>query len=361
MEDRATRLARAMGRSRALRGRGATRRPEPRRRVRDGRVESRTGRPGVELRESVLVRTRQHRPERGARRGALGVDADAARARGARIAEGAVGGRDKLVLRPPAPVAGLADWIEQLVAESTGKDGRGIVPVVDDPITAPRRDTQIVSDFAADPLALGTEFLAWAYTTEELCIGLGVNAFDQPDVEEAKALARAELARERAESVGAQHVTPLPTLTPEALRRTFRPGDYLAILAYLPPTPDIAARLQAVRAAWARALGGCATTLGFGPRYLHSTGQLHKGGPNTGLFLVVTADDAEDADIPEMGISFGRLKRAQLCVQTTKRVEPGRYSERSTALTLTERVRKSGSWNVNRFAADADGPSGSTT
>src|SRR5439155_975340 len=84
--------------------------------------------------------------------------------------------------------------------------------------------------------------------------------------------ADAARARERAESVGAQHVTPLPTLTPEALRRTFRPGDYLAILAYLPPTPDIAARLQAVRAAWARALGGCATTLGFGPRYLHSTG-----------------------------------------------------------------------------------------
>jgi len=103
---------------------------------------------------------------------------------------------------------------------------------------------------------------------------------------------------------------PLPTRNPEALRRTFRPGDYLAILAYLPPTPDIAARVQAVRAAWAHALG-CATTLGFGPRYLHSTGQLHKGGPKTGLFLVVTADDAEDAEIPEMGISFGRLKRAQ--------------------------------------------------
>src|SRR5439155_82725 len=94
----------------------------------------------------------------------------------------------------------------------------------------------------------------------------------------------------RAEPVGAQQAAPLPTLTPEALRGTFRPGDYLAILAYLPPNPDIAARVQAVRAAWARALGGCATTLGFGPRYLHSTGQLHKGGPNTGLFLVVTTD-----------------------------------------------------------------------
>jgi len=175
---------------------------------------------------------------------------------------------------------------------------------------APRLDSQIVSDFPADPLSLGAEFLAWEYTTWELCTRLGVNAFDQPDVEEAKALARAELARERAEPVASEHAAPLPTLTPEALCRAFRPGDYLAILAYLPPTADIAARLQTVRAAWAQELG-CATTLGFGPRYLHSTGQLHKGGPNTGLFLVVTADDAEDADIPEMGTTFGRLKRAQ--------------------------------------------------
>jgi len=235
---------------------------------------------------------------------ALAVDTDAARARGARLAEGALAGRDKLVLRPPAAVARLADWIEQLVAESTGKDGRGVVPVVDDPITAPRPDSQIVSDFPADPLLLGAEFLAWGYTTWELCTHLGVNAFDQPDVEEAKALARSELARRGGEEA------PLPTLTPEALRRAARPGDYLAILAYLPPTPDIAARLEAVRAAWARDLD-CATTLGFGPRYLHSTGQLHKGGPNTGLFLVVTTDDAEDAEIPEMGTTFGRLKRAQ--------------------------------------------------
>src|SRR5216110_3214478 len=242
---------------------------------------------------------------------ALAVDPAAARALGARIAAAVLAGRDKLGLRPPAAVARLADWAEQLVAESTGKGGRGVIPVVDDPVPAPRPDSQIVSAFAADPLALGAEFLGWAYTTEELCSRLGVNAFDQPDVEEAKALARAELAGGSGGSVGAQHAAPLPTLTPEALRQAARPGDYLAILAYLPPNPDIVARLQAVRVAWARALGGCATTLGFGPRYLHSTGQLHKGGPNTGLFLVITADDAEDAEIPEMGISFGRLKRAQ--------------------------------------------------
>jgi transaldolase / glucose-6-phosphate isomerase len=235
---------------------------------------------------------------------ALAVDVAAARARGALLAAAVRAGRDKLVLRPPASIARLADWIEQLVAESTGKEGRGVIPVVDDPIAAPRPDSEIVSEFSSDPLSLGAEFLAWEYATWELCNGLGVNAFDQPDVEEAKALARAELAQP--DGGGAA----LATLSPEELRRGARAGDYLALLAYLPPTGAVATRLAAVRADWARELG-CATTLGFGPRYLHSTGQLYKGGPNTGLFLVLTTDDAEDAEIPEMGTTFGRLKRAQ--------------------------------------------------
>ena len=241
---------------------------------------------------------------------ALAVDPAAARALGARIAAAVLAGRDKLGLRPPAAVARFADWVEQLVAESTGKGGRGVIPVVDDPVAAPYPDGEIVTDFSAEPLALGAAFVAWEYATWELCVRLGVNAFDQPDVEEAKALARAELAEAQGGGVGAQHAAPLPTITPDALRRAARPGDYLAILAYVAPTPDVTAKLQVVRAAWARELG-CASTLGFGPRYLHSTGQLHKGGPNTGLFLVVTADDAEDAEIPGMGITFGRLKRAQ--------------------------------------------------
>ena len=235
---------------------------------------------------------------------ALAVDPDAARARGAHLASAARAGRDKLVLRPPPTIARLADWIEQLVAESTGKDGRGVVPVVDDPLPTPGPDSEIVRDFADDPLDLGAEFLTWEYATAELCARLGVNAFDQPDVEEAKALARQELAR-----APGQQSAPA-TLTPAELRRAARPRDYFALLAYLPPTPEIAARLQAVRTAWAGALG-CATTLGFGPRYLHSTGQLHKGGPNTGLFLVVTADPAEDVEIPEMATTFGRLEAAQ--------------------------------------------------
>src|SRR2546428_8291 len=124
------------------------------------------------------------------------------------------------------------------------------------------------------------------------------------DAQRAQAF-RAELARPEATAA-----EPIKTLSVAALRRAARPGDYLAILAYLPPHANVAARLQQLRVAWAVELG-CATTLGFGPRYLHSTGQLHKGGPNTGLFLVLTADDPEDTLIPELGISFGQLKRAQ--------------------------------------------------
>jgi len=241
---------------------------------------------------------------------ACALDPAPAKAFGAQLAQGVTAGRDKLALHPPAAVATVAHWIEQLIAESTGKDGRGVVPVVDDPVsgTRPLPDTQVVTDISGDPLDLGAEFLRWEYATWEMCERLGVNAFDQPDVDDAKRLASEEL--ERAGSVGAQHAAPLPTLTPAQLRQQARPGDYLAILAYLPPLPDVTAALQDVRASWGRALD-CVTTLGFGPRYLHSTGQLHKGGPNTGLFLVITTDDAKDLPIPEQGLTFGALKRAQ--------------------------------------------------
>ena len=235
---------------------------------------------------------------------ARAVDIPRAQALGVRIAEAAQAGRDKLVLTPPASVAALAHWIEQLVAESSGKEGRGVIPVVEDPVRAPLADAQTMSerDFSADPLDLGAEFLRWEYATEALCGRLGVNAFDQPDVEEAKRLARSEL-----EGGGSR-----PTLSPADLRRQAQPRDYLAILAYVPPDPGVIARLQQLRAAWGRAIG-CATTLGIGPRYLHSTGQLHKGGPNTGLFLVITTDHADDIEIPGMGggRTFGALHHAQ--------------------------------------------------
>jgi hypothetical protein len=235
---------------------------------------------------------------------AAGIDVAAAREFGRSLADAAAAGRNKLSLRPPPPVASLAQWIEQLVAESTGKDGTGVVPLVGDGV-GDGADVQAVRDFSPDSLDLGREFLRWEYATWELCRRLGVNAFDQPDVEAAKALARAELA------APPDAARELPrTMTPGELRRAARPGDYLAILAYLPPREELAAALARVRLAWGKAMGVVAT-VGFGPRYLHSTGQLHKGGPDTGLFLVVTADPAHDLEIPTMGTTFGRLERSQ--------------------------------------------------
>src|SRR5438445_7906439 len=238
------------------------------------------------------------------------VDVAAAERLGSAVADRAKSGRDKLRLAPPREVGALAQWVEQLIAESSGKDGRGVVPIVDDPLDASLPDLQTAgpAEFSADPLDLGREFLRWEYATKALCERLGVNAFDQPDVEEAKRLARAELTGQS--GGGAQHAAPLPTLTPVQLRNAYRPRDYLAILAYVPPTPDVFGQLQNLRAAWGRTLG-CATTLGFGPRYLHSTGQLHKGGPDSGLFLVITTDIREDVEIPEMGWTFGQLHHAQ--------------------------------------------------
>jgi hypothetical protein len=233
---------------------------------------------------------------------AAATDVEAARALGRTLGVAAASGRDKLALRPPAPVASLARWIEQLVAESSGKNGSGVVPLVGD---GEGGDVQVVREFSADPLELGREFLRWEYATWELCRQLGVDAFDQPDVEEAKVLARAELAAPPETAREAPH-----TMSPLELRRAARPGDYLAVLAYLPPREEVESTLAGVRQAWGRALG-IATTLGFGPRYLHSTGQLHKGGPNTGLFLVITADPAHDLEIPTMGTTFARLERAQ--------------------------------------------------
>src|SRR5439155_556931 len=107
---------------------------------------------------------------------------------------------------------------------------------------------------------------------------------------------------------------------------------------YLPPVPEVTARLQALRAAWGRALG-CATTLGFGPRYLHSTGQLHKGGPNTGLFLVLTTDDAEDVEITEQGSTFGDLKRAPARRDRPRSPAPRRSRNRATCPGWSSRCR----------------------
>jgi hypothetical protein len=235
--------------------------------------------------------------------GALAVREPDARELGMAIATAAADGRDKLAFRVSSPTASVGAWIEQLVAESTGKMGRGVVPVPG-PVWG-GQDVFTVDAGTVDPVALGANFLLWEYATVALCEALGVNPFDQPDVEAAKVLARAELARPG----GAAETRP-HTLTPKALGASAKTGDYIAILAYLPQTPANDARLGALIGLWHGATG-CVVTTGYGPRYLHSTGQLHKGGPNTGLFLVVTADPEEDIAIPEMQTTFGTLERAQ--------------------------------------------------
>ena len=249
-------------------------------------------------------------------------------------------GRDKLTLFASPGIAGIGAWIEQLVAESTGKDGRGIVPVDREPLGEPDvygRDRvfaqlRLAGDFDAeqdaavealaraghpvvrlelgDRLDLGGQFFLWELATAVAGAVIGVNPFDQPDVEAAKVRAR-ELMSEY-ERTGS-----LPAASPAAsgdevsgLLRGLRPGDYLGVLAFLPRTRAHEQKLAAIRAA-VRDRTGAATSVGFGPRYLHSTGQAHKGGPPSGVFLQLTADDDDDVPVPGRDYTFGVVKAAQ--------------------------------------------------
>ncbi len=268
-------------------------------------------------------------------------------------------GRDKLTLLLSPPIAGFGDWVEQLIAESTGKEGKGIVPVVGEPLGVPgvygddrlfvymrlagdpTYDAGIDALEAAgfpvvrldvpDPYALGKYFFLWELAVAVAGAQLGINPFDQPDVETAKARARAVVASYATEGTLPDEA---PTLTEggiavygetaatcaadalEGFLAQAAEGDYIALQAYVQPTQHTDAALLALRTRLRDALKR-ATTLGYGPRYLHSTGQLHKGGPNTGLFIQLTADDPHDIPIPdaegaqEAGLTFGVLKAAQ--------------------------------------------------
>ena len=273
---------------------------------------------------------------------------------GALMAAGAAAGRDKLTLLLPAGVRSLGLWIEQLVAESTGKHGKGVVPVAGEAPDAPLGDDRIVLSLALGtdepdggaldrardagmPIAelqmpgvaaIGAEFLRWEVATAAAGVLLGINPFDEPNVQQAKDATRALLesyrttrqlpAPEPHGSVGGVRLTvSQPALEILAGRpadeflRVLRPGDYAAVLAYLPPDAEpFAAPLQHFRTALGAATG-CATTLGYGPRYLHSTGQLHKGGASNGVFIVMTAEPATDLPIPGEPFSFAVLEMAQ--------------------------------------------------
>ncbi len=273
---------------------------------------------------------------------------------GALMAAGALNGRDKLTLMLPPALASCGLWIEQLVAESTGKRGVGVVPIANEDVAVPLGADRLIVAVSlgteptlTDPLrrardaglpwaqltmpnasALCAEFLRWEIATAAAGLLLDVNPFDEPNVAQAKSATRTllDVHRERgalpepAPRASIDDVRICMSTAADAridsdprgcLRRLTEPGDYVAILPYLPPS-DLAFEqaLVELRHAIGRATGS-ATMLGYGPRYLHSTGQLHKGGPNSGVFVVIVADGAIDLPIPGEPFSFGVLEAAQ--------------------------------------------------
>ncbi len=178
-----------------------------------------------------------------------------------------------------------------------------------------------------DSYDLAAEFYRWEMATAYACAILGVNAFDQPDVQDAKDRTKAKIAEYaqrksfnegevlwKTESMSAFSTLPLSGESLEATLKEFlnfaRKDNYIAINAYLPRDPEMNKLLQKLRT-FIGEKTCCATTVGFGPRFLHSTGQLHKGGPDDGLFLQITADPTEAVDIPSQNMTFGTLERAQ--------------------------------------------------
>lgn len=275
---------------------------------------------------------------------------------GAALGELALAGRDKLTFAAAPGFDSIPDWIEQLVAESTGKGGKGIVPVVAEPPAAPAAyggDRLFVAlagagddDFARQHVArlaeaghpallfriaegaeLGAEMLRWEIAVAAAGAVLGINPFDQPDVQLAKDLARAAMAApaER-EAAGDDAVSAGETVSPAGkavsvtepgLDRALagwlegaRPGGYLGLHAYLAPAPGATAALRRLQGAL-RDATGLAATAGYGPRFLHSTGQLHKGGPAGGRFLQLVDRPRAELAVPEAGYGFGELLAAQ--------------------------------------------------
>jgi len=274
---------------------------------------------------------------------------------GAILGELTLAGRDKVTLFASPKIAAFGVWVEQLIAESTGKLGVGILPVADESIGEPAvyghdrvfaylrlaGDDNVALDgklsvleAAGHPVVtihmdeledIGQEFFRWEMATAAAGSVLKINPFDQPNVESAKIKAR-ELMAEFDKS-GALPA-PLPTLdyddidvygpamgetVTEALRAfltRFQPGDYIAIMAYLPYQPEIDAALNQLRLRLRDGLRA-ATTVGYGPRFLHSTGQLHKGDGNKGLFIQITHTPATDVEIPGEKYTFAVLHAAQ--------------------------------------------------
>ena len=284
---------------------------------------------------------------------------------GVAMGEAARHGRNKLTFVLSPSLAGLGRWLEQLIAESTGKDGRGIAPIVDEPLGAPSvygddrlfvqialraesDDTQTAALAAlasvghpvihiqiGETLDIGQMFYLWEMATTVASAVLGVNPFDQPDVEEGKREVRKRL------TVAGQADHPPPVLVAEGIRfwgdaargaptfdaaiaahlEQIKPGDYVALTAYLPEkNVDALCDLRRV----IRDGTGAATLVGFGPRYLHSTAQFFRGGGNQGVFFQLTMDDLEGVPFSDGAQTFGALLSAQAVVDFQTLARRGR-------------------------------------
>ncbi len=282
------------------------------------------------------------------------------------LGQGALNKRDKVTIVVSPPISTFGVWLEQLLAESTGKEGKGILPVEgealgdpsvygDDRIFAylrtetgfdPAQDAAIEKLEAAgqpvvrltlrDTFDMSAEFFRWEFATAVAGALMGINAFDQPNVQESKDNTDRILAEYSRTHTLEQPTAILQTETGhvslvaqgtygdtlrqaaslqaafEAYAKESLPGDYFALLAYIQKTPETEAALERIRLRL-RDLRRSATTLGYGPRFQHSTGQLHKGGANSGLFLqfVANTSSRDDLAIPEAAYTFGTLKAAQ--------------------------------------------------
>lgn len=263
-------------------------------------------------------------------------------------------GRDKLTLLTSPSLESFADWAEQLVAESSGKEGAGIVPVVREPLGAVEaygHDRFFVAllsgegktaensalekrlgelEEAGHPVLryrfrekwdLGAEFFRWEMATAIACALLKINAFDQPDVQSAKERTKALLG---ASVAGKEIPVKISERDMGMFWENAEEGDYAAILAFLPDRPELREVLADLQRE-IRDRRKMAVTVGLGPRYLHSTGQLHKGGPNKGVFLLVTTEHAEDLPVPGEPYGFSRLELAQAMGDMEALEEKGRW------------------------------------
>ena len=256
------------------------------------------------------------------------------------LGELALAGRDKVTLIAPPGLASFGAWLEQLVAESLGKVGKGIIPIEGEAPGGPdvcggdrvfihmrstdtpnpagdaaverllRAGHPVVRIEWADRYGLGAEFYRWEFATAIAGAVLGVNPFDQPDVEAAKVVTRRLAGEFEKTGTLSDDEPPVQADTITALLAQLHEGDYFAILAFIEMNRENRSALDSIRG-FVRDRRKVATTVGFGPRYLHSTGQAHKGGPNSGVFLVITCDDPDDLPVPAQRYSFGTIKRLQ--------------------------------------------------